>query len=94
MQLRKDRQIADLEMKEAPTDSAQTADAALPEPGTETRRFEDLPPAARRALREAEERRAKLQSGEAAQPREIGGRGGKDPARYGDWEVNGVAVDF
>ena len=22
------------------------------------------------------------------------GRGGKDPARYGDWEVKGVAVDF
>lgn len=58
------------------------------------RRFEDLPPAAQRALREAEDRRAELQSGEAGRPREIGGRGGKDPARYGDWEVKGVAVDF
>ena len=26
--------------------------------------------------------------------REIGGRDGPDPVRYGDWEKNGVAVDF
>lgn len=58
------------------------------------RRFEDLPPAARRALREAEERRAKMEAEDGGRPREIGGRGGKDPARYGDWEVKGVAVDF
>ena len=25
---------------------------------------------------------------------EIGGRGGLDPTRYGDWEVNGLASDF
>ncbi|GAB4350434.1 MAG: hypothetical protein Kow0026_06600 [Oricola sp.] len=64
------------------------------EPGTPARRFEDLPPAAQRALREAEERRARADAEQAGQPREIGGRGGKDPARYGDWEVKGVAVDF
>lgn len=30
-----------------------------------------------------------------AQPRkEIGGRGGPDPTRYGDWEINGRCVDF
>jgi Uncharacterized conserved small protein len=29
----------------------------------------------------------------AAQP-EIGGRGGADPARFGDWEINGRAIDF
>ncbi|WP_410859452.1 DUF1674 domain-containing protein [Paraburkholderia sp. SIMBA_054] len=27
-------------------------------------------------------------------PREIGGRGGLDPVRYGDWEKNGRCVDF
>jgi hypothetical protein len=59
-----------------------------------SRRFEELPPAAQRALREAEDRRAKLRAGESGRQREIGGRGGKDPARYGDWEVKGVAVDF
>lgn len=59
---------------------------------TETRRFEDLPPAAQRALKEAEERRLALKA--EPSPREIGGRGGKDPARYGDWEINGRSIDF
>jgi len=27
-------------------------------------------------------------------PKEIGGRGGPEPTRYGDWEVNGRCVDF
>jgi len=32
---------------------------------------------------------------EAAQkPAEIGGRGGLDPVRYGDWEIGGKCVDF
>lgn len=26
--------------------------------------------------------------------REIGGRNGPDPVRYGDWEKAGIAVDF
>jgi hypothetical protein len=26
--------------------------------------------------------------------KEIGGRGGPDPTRYGDWEKNGRCVDF
>ncbi len=26
--------------------------------------------------------------------REVGGRGGLDPTRYGDWEINGRCVDF
>ncbi|WP_425477479.1 DUF1674 domain-containing protein [Thermomonas haemolytica] len=25
---------------------------------------------------------------------EIGGRGGPDPTRYGDWEKNGRCIDF
>jgi hypothetical protein len=51
-----------------------------------------LPAAARRALEEAAERRRAAASAKA--PREIGGRGGQDPARYGDWEVKGLASDF
>ena len=51
-----------------------------------------LPAAARRALEEAEQRRRAAASPEP--PREIGGRGGQDPARYGDWEVKGLASDF
>ena len=51
----------------------------------------DLPPAAQRALAEAEERRKKAQTD---RPIELGGRDGPDPARYGDWEKKGIAVDF
>jgi hypothetical protein len=53
-----------------------------------------LSPAAERALAEAEARRAEYRRREAALPREIGGRGGKEPVRYGDWEVRGLAADF
>ncbi len=58
------------------------------------RRLEDLPPAAQRALAEAEARRADIEAKAAELPRELNGRGGKEPVRYGDWEVKGVAVDF
>ncbi|MDA4845406.1 DUF1674 domain-containing protein [Hoeflea poritis] len=57
------------------------------------RRFEDLPPAAQRALQEAEARRL-ARGADKKQPREIGGRGGEDPARFGDWEIDGRAIDF
>ena len=50
-----------------------------------------LPAAAQRALKEAEARRAQPKS---ETPREANGRGGLDPARYGDWEVKGLASDF
>jgi hypothetical protein len=51
-----------------------------------------LTPAAERALREAEARRAHETGQEL--PAELGGRGGADPARFGDWEINGRAIDF
>ena len=51
-----------------------------------------MPEAAKRALAEAEERR-RLATAAAAAP-ELNGRGGLDPARYGDWEVKGIAADF
>ncbi len=50
-----------------------------------------LSEAARRALAEAEARRAKPKPD---RPREIGGREGPEPVRYGDWEVKGIASDF
>ncbi|MGX0903326.1 hypothetical protein ACSSV8_001902 [Roseovarius sp. MBR-79] len=53
----------------------------------------DLPPAAQRALAEAEERRRKAAGLDL--PRELGGRReGLEPVRYGDWEKKGLAVDF
>lgn len=30
----------------------------------------------------------------ADRPREIGGRKGPEPTRYGDWEKNGRCIDF
>lgn len=53
-----------------------------------------LSPAARRALDEAAARRAAREQGAANPPTEVNGRGGPDPARYGDWEINGLASDF
>ena len=52
----------------------------------------DLPPAAQRALAEAEARRKAAKDEE--RPTELGGRDGPDPARYGDWEKKGIAIDF
>ena len=53
-----------------------------------------LSPAAKRALAEAAARRAERDRAQAAAPRETGGRGGLDPARYGDWEIKGLTADF
>ena len=65
----------------------------------------DLPPAAVRSLAEAEdgdvdqdddglaeERRAAVLKVE--RPKEINGRKGPEPTRYGDWESKGIASDF
>ncbi|MHA6324625.1 DUF1674 domain-containing protein [Roseivivax sp. CAU 1753] len=56
----------------------------------------ELPPAARRALAEAAERRriAEAEERENARPIELGGRDGPEPVRYGDWEKKGLAIDF
>ncbi len=53
----------------------------------------EISPGARRALAEAEERRRLADAG-PARPREINGRGGAEPTRYGDWEVKGIVSDF
>jgi hypothetical protein len=53
-----------------------------------------LSPAAERALAEAAARRAERDRATSQSPSEFNGRGGLDPARYGDWEVKGIASDF
>ncbi|CRK75342.1 hypothetical protein NIG5292_01386 [Nereida ignava] len=53
---------------------------------------QNLPEAAKRALAEAEERRAKAKAD--ALPKELGGRDGPEPVRFGDWEKKGIAIDF
>ncbi|WP_040305406.1 DUF1674 domain-containing protein [Ahrensia sp. R2A130] len=58
----------------------------------ETEAKRDLPAAAKRALEEAEARRAAEKELELA--REIDGRKGPEPTRYGDWENKGITSDF
>ena len=52
----------------------------------------DLPEAAKRSLTEAKERRALTKKNEL--PKELGGRNGPEPTRYGDWEKKGIISDF
>jgi hypothetical protein len=49
--------------------------------------------AAERAGREAQARRA-AEIAPAARQTEIGGPGGPEPTRYGDWERKGLISDF
>jgi hypothetical protein len=53
-----------------------------------------LTPAAERALAEAEQRRREQAAAAASSPKEVGGRDGPDPVRYGDWELGGIVSDF
>ena len=59
---------------------------------TEESNAKELPAAAQRALADAEARRKA--ANEAPLPKELGGRDGPEPVRYGDWEKKGIAVDF
>tara|TARA_B100001173_G_C15985737_1_gene546631 strand:+ start:867 stop:1058 length:192 start_codon:yes stop_codon:yes gene_type:complete len=45
-----------------------------------------------RALNEANVRREKALKNTL--PKELGGRDGPEPVRFGDWEKKGIAVDF
>ena len=58
----------------------------------EETREERLAAAAARALAEAQERRRQERPLEL--PKELGGRDGPEPVRYGDWEKKGIAYDF
>ncbi|MBB3525081.1 DUF1674 domain-containing protein [Rhizobium redzepovicii] len=73
-------------MQDADNDNSQTPTAEASQP----RKM--LSPAAKRALAEAEERRKNQKPLEL--PPETGGRGGAEPARFGDYEINGRAIDF
>jgi hypothetical protein len=53
-----------------------------------------LTPAAERALAEAAARRAAAEAATSDTAKEVGGRDGPDPARYGDWEKGGIVSDF
>jgi hypothetical protein len=73
------------------------ADTTNERPAVRRPNTRPLPEAAARALAEAAARRTELANTEAGKSQaadETGGRGGLDPTRYGDWEVNGLASDF
>ena len=53
-----------------------------------------LTPAAERALAEAAARRSAENPEASPKPKEIAGRDGPEPTRYGDWEINGLTSDF
>ena len=53
-----------------------------------------LSPAAARALAEAAARRAERDHLKTDRPRELHGRDGLEPTRYGDWEIKGLTSDF
>ncbi len=74
----------------SPARSNAAADAAADATAQEIRK--DIPPAAQRALAEAEERRRNAKSLDL--PTELGGRDGPEPIRFGDYERRGIAVDF
>lgn len=67
-------------------------DPATPAPAAASRK--DLPPAAQRALAEAEARRKAQEAQQQGNPKEVNGPKGPEPTRYGDWERKGITWDF
>ncbi|HEY0218184.1 MAG TPA: DUF1674 domain-containing protein [Afipia sp.] len=57
-----------------------------------------LPPAAQRALAEAQARRLAAEKDNihngSERAKEVEGPAGPEPTRYGDWEKKGIASDF
>lgn len=53
-----------------------------------------LTPEAKRALAEAEARRQSQKTNPLTPAKEVGGRDGPDPVRFGDWEKGGIVSDF
>lgn len=75
-----------------PTDQPATGRPTSPTDRDEAR--EQRSPAAERALAEAAARRAERERNAAEHSKEVGGRDGLEPTRYGDWEVGGLTSDF
>ncbi len=73
--------------------NADTTDKPAP-PATSSGERKPLPPAAQRALAEAEARRQAAAANAKPAPKELQGPKGPEPTRYGDWENKGIASDF
>lgn len=61
---------------------------------TDTDGKTDASTPAGRALAEAEARRKAHDAEQESRAKELGGRNGPEPTRYGDWEKGGIASDF
>lgn len=72
----------------------------MPEPGENLEKVASDVPATENPAQEKVEQdgnKANVRTGdpgEAPRPREIGGREGPEPTRYGDWEYKGRCIDF
>ncbi len=67
-------------------------DAPLPQSGGN--KSAPLSETAQKALLEAKVRRELIDKKAAQNSDEQGGRGGLEPTRFNDWEINGIASDF
>ena len=67
---------------------------ARSEIATRSEKNKKLSKDAKNALQEAAERRQQTDRANLRSRDERNGRPGPDPARFGDWEVNGIASDF
>lgn len=84
-------------MKQDIADGVPSSAEPAAQPGADDARGRrEITPEAARALAEAAQRREAQAAQEArlSAAREIEGRGGRDPVRYNDWEVKGLASDF
>ena len=72
----------------------QDLSAVAPAHAADDRSVRKLTPEAERALAEAAARRAEIDRKVAERPKELNGRNGPEPTRYGDWETKGIASDF
>ena len=59
---------------------------------SDEQRRKNIEEAAQRAKAEAKLRAAAQK--EAELPKELGGRNGPEPTRFGDWELKGITSDF
>jgi hypothetical protein len=75
------------------TDDPSSPDPLTSNPPPEAER-KPIPPAAQRALAEAEARRQEAGAHPHPLPKELQGPKGPEPTRYGDWENKGIASDF
>ena len=71
-----------------------TGNSKAPAPAASEPARKPLPPAAQRALAEAEARRQAADANARSAAKELQGPKGPEPTRYGDWENKGIASDF